>query len=492
MNRKVKLGLGLSILALGAVALSGCTASFCSAIDKSNMLYAYDDGITKYYSAENKPENAVQHEFFTNVYYVVSLKDNANEGLNKILTTCSDSNIEQPAEEYWATVDGLLLEEVTVKASLSSESTAEQVNNALNQWGYIKFYSDQSDPTLWDKWDEYNDKATQKIADLNKTPTSDFVKTYKNAMNSYINSHRSCITTVDGQYGNYGAADETKRTVQIESKSYGYAWSKGFFEGLLVWPIAAFVDILCNTFASAGTGLNGTVGWAQVLAILIVTLIVRTFMFFVSYRSTISNAKMSELQPQIAKIQNKYPNANTNQNEKMRMSQEMQALYKKNGIKPMASLVVLIFQFPIFICVWGALTGSAWLSTGSFLNLNLSDSISSVLFNSTNWGNGSAVTALILFLLMAASQVVSMLLPQWIQKRKQKNVAKLGKNPSQNSQNNRMKIVTYVMMAMIIIMGFSLPSAMGIYWFFGALFSIAQNLVTQYIISKKTSKEKRK
>ena len=169
--------------------------------------------------------------------------------------------------------------------------------------------------------------------------------------------------------------------------------------------------------------------------------------------------------------------------------QEMSALYKKNGINPLSTLLIMILQFPIFICVWGALTGSAWLATGSFLNLNLSDSISSTLFNSANWATGAAETALVLFLLMAAAQVVAMLLPQWIQKRKQKNVAKLGKNPNQNSMNKNMKIFTYVMMAMIIFMGFSLASAMGIYWFFGALFSIAQTLITQTIISRKTQKK---
>ena len=78
-----------------------------------------------------------------------------------------------------------------------------------------------------------------------------------------------------------------------------------------------------------------------------------------------------------------------------------------------------------------------------------------------------------------------MLLPQWIQKAKAKKVSKLGKNPAQQQQNTTMKIFTYVMLAMIIFMGFSLVSAMGIYWFIGALFSIAQTLITQYITAKK-------
>ena len=487
MKRKTKLGLGISALATGLILLTGCTASFCSVQDKSNMLYAYDDGITKYYSSQ--VEGSEQHPYFTNVYYSVSLEKNINPGLKKIFETCDKNYIEKPAEDYWAAMDKVLLDTITTKAGLTETATADQVNNALNEYGYVKFYSDKADPAIWDNWDLFNKKAADIVGDINKCPTTDFVKQYKTSMNAYINNFRSCIATEDGKYGSYGVDD--KHPVNIEAKDYGYGWKKGFFEGLLVWPIGAFVDILCNSFSGMGTGLNGTVGWAQVMAILIVTLVVRSFMFLVSFKSTMSNAKMTELQPQIAKIQNKYPNANTNQAEKARMSQEMSALYKKNGINPLSSLLIMILQFPIFICVWGALTGSAWLSTGSFLNLNLSDSISSVLFNGANWGNGSAVTALILFLLMAAAQVVAMLLPQWIQKRKQKNVAKLGKNPNQQSQANKMKMFTYIMMAMIIIMGFSLASAMGIYWFFGALFSILQTLITQKILANKSKENKR-
>ena len=90
---------------------------------------------------------------------------------------------------------------------------------------------------------------------------------------------------------------------------------------------------------------------------------------------------------------------------------------------------------------------------------------------------------------MAGAQTISMLLPQWIQKRNAKNVAKLGKNPAQQSQNNKMKWFTYIMLALIIFMGFSLVSAMGIYWFIGAIFSIIQTLIMQVINDKKKAKK---
>jgi YidC/Oxa1 family membrane protein insertase len=204
------------------------------------------------------------------------------------------------------------------------------------------------------------------------------------------------------------------------------------------------------------------------------------------------NAKMTELQPEIQKIQNKYPNSNTSQTEKMKVAEETQKLYKKHNIHPFRSILIMFIQFPVFICVWGALSGSAALSTGSFLNLNLSSSISTILFNQAEWDiahGGGALTALLLFLFMSIAQAIAMLLPQFMQKAKAKKVARLGRNPATNQQSKNMQIFTWVMLAMIIFMGFSLASGMGVYWLIGAVFSVAQTLITQVIVERK-KKEK--
>ena len=73
----------------------------------------------------------------------------------------------------------------------------------------------------------------------------------------------------------------------------------------------------------------------------------------------------------------------------------------------------------------------------------------------------------------------------------QKKVAKLGKNPAQTQQQNTMKMVTYLMTAMFIFVGFTLPAAMGIYWFFSALFSIAQTLIIEKITANRAKKKGR-
>ena len=169
------------------------------------------------------------------------------------------------------------------------------------------------------------------------------------------------------------------------------------------------------------------------------------------------------------------------------------ALYKRNKVSPFSSILTLVIQFPIFISVWSALQGSAVLSSGAFLNLRLSDSIQSALFDvSGTWylNTSGWWTALVLFIIMAAAQFFAMMLPQWINKRKQKDMPKLSKNPAQNKTASQMKWITYGMLIFTIIMGFFLPAAMGVYWAIGAVISMAQTVLTQYVMGKVKNKKK--
>jgi len=511
MKKRTKFSIGGLALLAGILLLSSCTQSFCSDLDQAHILYAFDYGVTEYY--DNKVEDSLPlFEGNTNIYYKAAIPTNTGSGIGKAFDTARKSNIQTPTLNYYVQLDKLVLKYALSESEIGEDQystvTFEQVLDSLDKNGYLKFYYSKdfvgpatktNKPHIFDRYFELNDElrvlaanpATSGIS-YDDLPTTDFVNIYTNGMKTLVRSYRSCIAITTDKYGYYGYANgapyrgDNKVPVEIEQKTWGYAWNKGFFEGLLVFPISW----LTETFVSGFKSGHVPGGLAQLLAILLITFIVRGLMLVVTLKQTTANAKMQALQPEITKIQNKYPNANTNNYEKQQMAAEMQKLYKKNKINPFSSLLVMIVQFPVFICVWGALQGSASLSSDSVFNLHLSDAISTVLFDpSNNWVNGSAVTALILFLLMSGAQVLSMLLPQFIQKAKRKKIASLGKNPAQNEQQNRMKMFTYIMMAMIIFMGFTLPSAMGVYWFVGALFSIAQTFVVEAINSKKGKKK---
>ena len=516
MKTRTKLTLaGISILA-GAILLSGCTASFCSVDDKAHILYAYDYGVSEYYDHDvtNSETGVVAYQVFagnTNIYYTINRPTNTGSGIGKTDKDATSANIQIPSNNYFVKMDQLVLEKALTKMGKSAAEfdsvTYAECLSALDQFGYLKYSGDK----LWNEWDALNNRLAEMTKDpatngivLDDLPTNDYMTLYKKDMNSLISGFRSCIAINEDDYGYYGYANGAqwrqngvigadkhgKTSVTIQAKDWGYAWKKGFFEGLLVFPIAWLTETFVTNFKSA----NMPSGLPQLLAIFAITFIVRSLMLVVTLKQTTSNAKMTALQPEITKIQNKYPNANTNNYEKQQMAQEMNKLYKKNKINPLSSLLVMVVQFPVFICVWGALQGCASLSSDAFLNLHLSDSINTVLFNGANWtadGGFSAITALVLFLLMALAQVASMLLPQFIQKMKRKKVASLGKNPAQTDQQSKMKMFTYIMMAMIIFMGFTLPSAMGVYWFVGALFSIVQTLIIELINNRKGKKKGR-
>ena len=502
MKKRTKLTIaGISILA-GALLLSGCTASFCSANDKAHILYAFDYGVSDYYDAASKPEGAVEAiPGNTNIYYVVNVPTSASSGIGKVNTDATKANIKIPSNNYFVKMDQLVLEQALEASNLDKATVGfEDAIKALDEHGYLKYAGDK----LWDNWTSLNDKLFEMSQEsgsgvvLDDLPTNDYLTLYKKDLNTLINSYRSCLAIKEGDYGYYGYAngahyrDGDRVSVHIEAKTWAYAWKINgkftFFEGLLVYPIGWLTETFVAGFK--GAGVMG--GLAQLLAIFAITFIVRSLMLAVTIKQTAGNAKMQALQPEITKIQNKYPNSNTNNYEKQMMAQEMNKLYKKNKINPLSSLLVMIVQFPVFICVWGALQGCASLSSDSFLNLHLSDNINTVLFNGANWtaaGGFCAITALFLFLLMAAAQVLAMLLPQWIQKQKRKKVASLGKNPAQQDQQSKMKMFTYVMMAMIIFMGFMLPAAMGVYWFVGAIFSLCQTLIIEKINSARSKKK---
>ena len=502
MKKRTKLTVGAMTVLAGVLLLSSCTASFCSNLDKAHILYAFDYGVSDYY--ETQEEGTLQvFEGNTNVFYKAVMPSANNSGIGKANADAAKAGIQTPSTNYYVQMDKLVLTNALKKSKGDSvdftKVTYAEVIDALDEYGYLKFYVEEGDkPKLWNNWTKLNDELRAQTAVagsgivMDDLPSNDYLAIYQKDMNALIASYRSCLAIDKADYGYYGYAKgahyrENKTAVEIQAKDWGYAWKKGFLEGLLIFPIGWLTETFVKTFKNGGVAG----GVAQLLAIFLITFIVRSLMLVVTIKQTTGNAKMQALQPEIAKIQNKYPNANTNNYEKQQMAAEMQKLYKKNKINPLSTLLVMIVQFPVFICVWGALQGSASLSSDSLFNLHLSDSINTVLFNGANWANGSAVTALILFLLMAAAQVMSMLLPQFIQKAKRKNITKLGKNPAQSQQANNMKMFTYIMMAMIIFMGFTLPSAMGVYWFVGALFSIIQTLIVEWVTQKRTKKKGR-
>lgn len=539
------------VAVFGAALLSGCTANFCSEVDQAHIAYTYEQGVTVYCTKDEIPEEYTVDNENTDYplsWQVYEGNDalwayipTNSEGLftakkadyltNTILKSATSNLIKKPTYAYWKKADQYVLDnsiklyaeetlktsnpdqlpseaEITAKATeIKKTVTSSQINpfskpdcvgnetgvtsnsnSILRNYGYWKFDGVKENGTheLYKNWTEMNDSIksdfdAEGYDGSALVPNSDFITLYKSAITSKYSSVRTCLATrsrAEG-YGSYGPSSNW--SVQIHTTDWGAAWGKGLFEGLIVYPVSCLVDAISFAADPALSGMG------QILALVVTTVVVRLVVMALTFKGTLDQQKMQALQPQIAKIQAKYPNSKENQSQAQRMQQETMALYKRNKVSMFSTFIVLLIQFPVFVCVWGALQGNAALSTGQILNLRLSDTISSVLtnFSGTWYANSTGWwTALILFLLMSALQFLAMKLPQWITKSQLKKQQKLTANPAQDENNRRMRMMSYIMLAFTIIMGFALPAAMGVYWAIGAIMSMLQTLITQLIIKK--------
>jgi len=85
------------------------------------------------------------------------------------------------------------------------------------------------------------------------------------------------------------------------------------------------------------------------VAIILLTVLVRSCMFPLSKKQALSAQKMQELQPEIRRIQEKYKN-----NLEAR-SKAQQELFRKHNFNPMGGCLILFLQLPIFIGLYRAL-----------------------------------------------------------------------------------------------------------------------------------------
>ena len=509
MKRRRKFTLGLVALSAAAIFVSGCTANFCTNKEKSRIAYAIDTGTTEFvvgtvdtskYEVIRTDGNVSQVIGFTkdksgNKSYVYS------DTVKDIRSGAKSSSVLVPSRKYFQDLDYKVYEvaiseynkDHKTKPYNSSTVTKKELSTLLDDYGYFKFYNAKKDETFGN-FKAINAQLRKEAGNYTTYASIDFENYYISTMESLISGYHSSITVYNKvKYGSYGAGE---KSVWLEGVTWKDAWGKGghLIEGLIVYPVAWMIDSFAIAFAGgrnaspAAISAQYQTGVPQILAILIVTVIVRMFIFLCTFKSTLAQRKMTELQPELAKIQQKYPNANTNQAQKQRLAEEQMRLYKKHKVNPLSQLLVLVIQFPIFIGVWGAMTGSAVLSTGKFLGLHLSASIWETLKMGPKTAGGGWWTAFVLIILMSAGQFFAMKVPQWIQKARTKKVARLGKNPAQKQQNRTANIVSYAMLIMIIIMGFTLPAAMGVYWFVGAIVSLIQTVFTTVIFGRPKKK----
>lgn len=241
-------------------------------------------------------------------------------------------------------------------------------------------------------------------------------------------------------------------------------WSKMFdesiFSALLVYPLAQCINYI-------GTQTN-----SAVLGVVLTTLAYNVLTLVFSINQTINSQKIQILQPELNRIQAKYAGRN-DENARMQMGQEMQALYNKHKVNPLGSLITPFLTLPIMICMLYAAQRAEVLVHGSFLGASLQITPLDALKDMTKlW------PLVVIYVIMLVLQVASLMLPQHLAKLKRKQQKGYKSYDDNNSGSNQMNTMLYSSVALIGFLGIRWPSAMSVYW---AVSSLASVLKTIYI-----------
>ena len=97
------------------------------------------------------------------------------------------------------------------------------------------------------------------------------------------------------------------------------------------------------------------------IAVILLTLLVKTLMFRLTWAQHSSMIKMQKLAPELKYIQEQY------KNDKTKLGQKQMELWKKNGVNPLGGCLPLLVQIPIFIGLYNAFQYNADMRGASFL-----------------------------------------------------------------------------------------------------------------------------
>ena len=259
-----------------------------------------------------------------------------------------------------------------------------------------------------------------------------------------------------------------------ESTTFGEIFqTENWFNALFVWPLSWVLNKLAPVI---------TVG----RAIAVVTAVVNGLLAVFTLKSQMGMQRMQMLQPELNKIQRKYEGRD-DQASKMRMAQEQQQLMNKYNVNPGSMMLVQFIQLPIIMAMFMAIQRAEAVVNGTFLGMNLQVKPSEA-FGLLFKGDLSGLPYIILFLLMAVTQVILVLLPMYFQKKKAAaEAAKHHRKPEPT--NNQNVMMQMYMIVMVLAFGLMWQSGMSLFWFIRNIVDIIKTIIVQNIMENNSQKE---
>lgn len=316
---------------------------------------------------------------------------------------------------------------------------------------------------------------TKDLKEEVKTPVQwiSFKQQYFNA--SLISTQNFDNATLESK------SDENKKFVKFLSANIGLSYAHNnnesygmqFYFGPNHYKTLKALDVSLETVVPMGWGIFGWVNKLLTvnvfyflgqylgnfgIVILLLTVIVKTILFPLVYRSYLSSAKMRVLKPEIDEIKEKYGNDLT------KVQQENMKIYRKAGVNPMGGCLPMLLQMPILIAMFQFFPSAFELRQKAFLwssDLSSYDSILNLGFNIPFYGDHVSLFTL----LMTVSTLVYTMY-----------------NNQMTGVTGQMKIISYLMPVMFLGFFNNYASGLTYYYFLSNLFTIGQQLLIRTFV----------
>lgn len=191
--------------------------------------------------------------------------------------------------------------------------------------------------------------------------------------------------------------------------------------------------------------LGNNYGWAIIIIVVVVRMILLPVMFSQMKKSTIMQEKMAQVQPLIKELTAKQKAAKTPA-EQAAVSQQMMALYRDNNISMTGGIgcLPLLIQLPVFAALYAAIRYSPDLYHATFFGIAL--------------GKPSFIFAILSFIAYAVQSYFGLIgVPE--------------------AQKKQMKMAIWMSPVMTFFISLSSSAGLGLYFFIGGLFAILQTLM---------------
>lgn len=238
----------------------------------------------------------------------------------------------------------------------------------------------------------------------------------------------------------------------------------GFFKVILFIPLYNLLIFITSIIPGGDLGL----------AIIILTILVKLVIFPLYTKSVRTQIKMKAIEPKLKEIKEKYKD---NLPEQSRQTME---IYRQEKINPFSTIIVLLIQIPIIISLFYVFQDSftihqdliySFITTPNQINTNF-----------FGWFDLTANKNIILSVLTGLTQYLQVRFSLPSSPKKANKPGESFKDDLMRSMDLQMR---YFMPLLTIIIAFTLPSAIALYWITSNSFSA----IYEFLVVKKIKKE---